>query len=88
MLAIALAAAPETGAKLRTAMGEANTFRVIFFAMTFFTLGVMSDFRRLWQEGIGRLTAVYAVSLFGFVIWVGLAISFLFFSGVQPPLVK
>jgi uncharacterized membrane protein YadS len=86
MLAVALGAGPELAGKLRAAMGEANTFRGIFFVMTFFTIGVMSDFRRLWAEGIGRLAAVYAVSLFGFVIWVGLLISYLFFAGVKPPL--
>jgi len=26
------------------------------------------------------------VSLFGFVIWVGLLISWLFFAGIKPPL--
>lgn len=88
VLALGLGAGPELGAKLRAAMGEANSFRGIFFVMTFFTIGVMSDFRRLWEEGIGRLAAVYALSLFGFVIWVGLAISFLFFAGVRPPLAQ
>ena len=34
----------------------------------------------------GKLTAVYAVSLFGFVVWVGLAISWIFFNGITPPL--
>jgi len=29
---------------------------------------------------------VYIISLFGFVIWVGLLISWLFFSGIHPPL--
>ncbi len=42
--------------------------------------------RTLWQEGFGKLVAVYAVSIFGFVIWVGLLISWLFFGGVTPPL--
>jgi hypothetical protein len=37
-------------------------------------------------EGIGKLAAVYIISLFGFVIWVGLIISWLFFSGIKPPL--
>ena len=68
-------------------MGEANVFRGIFFVLTFFTIGVMSNFRKLWEEGIGRLTAVYLLCLFGFVIWVGLAISLIFFAGVKPPLV-
>jgi hypothetical protein len=47
----------------------------------------MSNFRKLWEEGIGRLAAVYLLCLFGFVIWVGLVISFIFFGGVNPPLV-
>ena len=37
--------------------------------------------------GAGALAAVYLVSLFGFVIWVGLIISWPFFAGVKPPLV-
>ena len=68
------------------AIGEANTFRVIFFILTFFSIGVLSNFKQLWAEGIGKLAAVYFVSLFGFVIWVGLLISWLFFAGVKPPL--
>jgi hypothetical protein len=68
-------------------MGEANVFRGIFFVMTFFTIGVMSNFKKLWEEGIGKLAAVYLLCLFGFVIWVGLLISFLFFAGIKPPLV-
>jgi uncharacterized membrane protein YadS len=85
-LGLALGAPKEIAAKLPAAIGEANAFRVIFFILTFFSIGVLSNFRRLWQEGIGRLAAVYVVSLFGFVIWVGLLISWLFFSGVKPPL--
>src|SRR5438270_58826 len=86
ILAMALGATPDMTAKIKTAMSEANTFRGIFFVLTFFTIGVMSDFRKLWAEGIGRLAAVYLLSLFGFVIWVGLVISFIFFAGVKPPL--
>lgn len=83
-LALALGGA---GPKLTAAVGEANTFRVIFFILTFFSIGVLTDFRKLWREGLGKLAAVYLVSLFGFVIWVGLIISWLFFAGVKPPLV-
>ena len=70
---------------LTAAMSEANVFRQIFFVLTFFTIGLLADLRKLWQEGIGRLAAVYVVCLFGFVIWVGLAISWIFFQGVHPP---
>jgi uncharacterized membrane protein YadS len=86
ILGLALGAAPETMGKIKAAMGEANTFRGIFFVLTFFTIGVMSNFRKLWEEGIGKLAAVYVVCLFGFIIWVGLVISWVFFSGVKPPL--
>jgi hypothetical protein len=72
--------------KAKAAMGEANVFRSMFFVMTFFTIGLVSNFRRLWEEGIGRLAAVYVVCLFGFIIWIGLAISWVFFHGVKPPL--
>ena len=86
ILLLAAGATPATTAKIRAAMGEANAFRGIFFVMTFFTIGVMSNFRKLWEEGIGKLAAVYVVCLFGFVIWVGLVISWVFFGGVKPPL--
>jgi len=87
VLVMALGAEPELMGKIKASMGEANVFRGIFFVMTFFTIGVMSNFKKLWEEGIGKLAAVYLLCLFGFVIWVGLLISFLFFAGIKPPLV-
>jgi len=74
--------------KIKTSMGQANIFRGIFFVLTFFTIGVMSNFRRLWQEGIAKLAAVYVLCLFGYIIWVGLLISWLFFGGMLPPIAK
>jgi uncharacterized membrane protein YadS len=70
-----------------TAMNSPDLFRSIFFALTFFTIGVISNFRKLWEEGIGKLAAVYVLCLFGFIIWVGLAISYIFFHGIKPPIV-
>jgi uncharacterized membrane protein YadS len=87
-LYLALGTTADLAARLPAAIGEANTFRVIFFILTFFSIGVLSNFTKLWQEGFGKLAAVYLLSLFGFVIWVGLLISWLFFSGVKPPLVS
>jgi uncharacterized membrane protein YadS len=85
-LALAFGSSPATVQKLTPLITEANTFRVIFFILTFFSIGVLSNFRKLWADGFGKLAAVYFVSLFGFVIWVGLLISWIFFSGVKPPL--
>lgn len=71
----------------KVATGQMDTFRVLFIVLTFFTIGVVSNFKKLWEEGIGRLAAVYVLCLFGFIIWVGLLISWIFFHGVKPPTV-
>jgi uncharacterized membrane protein YadS len=71
-------------AELTRANASSNIFRQLFFVMTFFTIGLVSDFRKLWREGIGKLAVVYLISLFGFIIWIGLAISWIFFHGVRP----
>ncbi len=81
-----LKAPKATMSAAKAATGEANVFRGIFFVMTFFTIGLVSNFKKLWEEGIGKLAAVYVISLFGFIIWIGLIISWIFFHGVKPPL--
>ncbi|HEX4584982.1 MAG TPA: putative sulfate exporter family transporter [Burkholderiaceae bacterium] len=86
VLLLTWGASPEAVARIKSAAAQANVFRVIFFVLTFFSIGVLSNFRKLWQEGIGKLVAVYALTLFGFIIWVGLLISWIFFAGVKPPL--
>ena len=63
-----------------------NGLRVMFFLLTFFSIGLVSNFKKLLEEGIGRLAIVYVVCLFGFIIWVGLFISYLFFHGMTPPI--
>jgi hypothetical protein len=87
-----LVTVPETKKQIKpgpakSSTDQANTFRVLFFCLTFFTIGVNSNFRKLWEEGIGKLAAVYVVGLFGFIIWFGLIVSWVFFGGVHPPIV-
>jgi hypothetical protein len=73
---------------LRAGIAEVDLFRGYFFVMTFFSIGLASNFRKLWAEGLARLAAVYLVCLFGFVIWIGLVISWLFFHGYLPAVVS
>jgi uncharacterized membrane protein YadS len=87
VLALGLAL-PSFVPKIKASMAEANVFRALFFVMTFFAIGMLSNFRKLWQEGIAKLAGVYVLCLFGYIIWVGLLISWLFFHGVLPPVVK
>jgi uncharacterized membrane protein YadS len=78
---------PALASGLAAATAQTDPVRGLFFAMTFFTIGMASDLKRLWAEGIGRLALIYAISLFGFIIWIGLAISWIFFHGAHPPII-
>lgn len=71
--------------KAKSSSSQGDVFRGLFFLLCFFTIGLVSNFKKLMEEGLGKLAAVYCISLFGFIIWVGLFISWLFFHGVKPP---
>jgi uncharacterized membrane protein YadS len=86
VLLIVCTMSPDSVPAARLGSEEANVYRQLFFVITFLCIGLVTDFRRLRAEGLGRLAAVYAVSLFGFVIWIGLVISWVFFHGMKPPL--
>ena len=73
------------GAKVGT--DEANGLRTILFALCFFSIGLITNVRKLWDAGMGRIVAVYTVCLFAFILWVGLFISWLFYHGIMPPIV-
>ena len=87
VLLVLVAWRPDLRAAAGLASEEGTAFRVLLFAMTFFTIGLASNFKKLREEGIWRLAAVYVVSLFGFIIWIGLLISWVFFHGIKPPIV-
>ena len=66
---------------------QANALRTIFFGLCFFSIGMVTDVRKLWAAGMGRIIAVYVVCLFGFIIWVGLLVSWIFYHGITPPII-
>lgn len=66
---------------------QANGLRTLFFALCFFSIGLITNVRKLWDAGMGRIVAVYSVCLFGFILWVGLLVSWLFYHGIMPPVV-
>lgn len=65
--------------------GQANLLRAVFFGLCFFSIGLVTNVRKLWKSGLGRVIGVYAVALVGFIIWVGLFISYIFYHGIVPP---
>ena len=87
MLWICWGAPKDLMARASAGIGNGDILRSLFFALCFFSIGLVSNFRKLWEEGIGRLAVVYIVALFGFIIWIGLIISWIFFHGIHPPIV-
>lgn len=79
--------APEIMSSLKTSMGPLqDTYRHLFFMLTFVAIGINTDVRALLQEHVGRVFGAYAFNLFVIVIWIGLAIALTFFSGFLPPI--
>ena len=68
-----------------TGSSHANALRTIFFSLCFFSVGLAANFRKLWVVGIGRVIAVYGLCVFGFILWIGLLICWVFYHGVMPP---
>ncbi|MFZ5648085.1 MAG: putative sulfate exporter family transporter [Bacillota bacterium] len=79
---------PEIVKPAKAGADQANAVRSLFFALCFFSIGLVTNVRKLWAEGMGRIVVVYAVCLFGFILWVGLGISWIFYHGIMPPLAK
>jgi len=77
---------PQVVQQAKTGSDHANALRTIFFALCFFSIGLVTNVRKLWAEGMSRIVAIYAICLFGFILWVGLFISWLFYHGIMPPL--
>lgn len=66
---------------------QANVLRTTFFALCFFSIGLVTNVRKLLAAGMARIVAAYAFSLFFFILWVGLFISWLFYHGLTPPVI-
>jgi len=82
---LALGTPADIAKNVPAAIGEANTFRVIFFILTSSRSACCRTSKRRGRR-VCQARRVYFVSLYGFVIWVGLLISWIFFHGITPPL--
>jgi len=60
-------------------------FRKLFFMLTFMSLGIITDFKKLKEAQFGKMVWVYFVALFLFIIPVALIVSYLFHHGMQIP---
>jgi uncharacterized membrane protein YadS len=59
--------------------------RKLFFMLTFMSLGIITDFKKLREAQFGKMVWVYFVALFLFIIPVAILISYLFHHGMEIP---
>jgi uncharacterized membrane protein YadS len=62
-----------------------GSLRKFFFMLTFTSIGIVTDFRELAKEGLGRLAAAYGTVLLVVIIPIGLFLAWLFHHGMMPP---
>ncbi len=61
--------------------------RHLFFVLTFTSIGLVTNFRKLAEEHMGRLALVYGLSLLFIIIPIGWALAWIFHNGLTPPVV-
>ena len=59
--------------------------RKLFFMLTFMSLGIITDFKKLKEAQFGKMVWVYFVGLFFFIIPVAMLIAYLFHHGMEIP---
>jgi uncharacterized membrane protein YadS len=63
-----------------------GSFRKFLFMITFFSIGVVTDFSKL--KGMGRLTLLYAIALFAIIAPIAYLVAWIFHHGMLPPVVE
>ncbi|MEJ2314287.1 MAG: putative sulfate exporter family transporter [Nitrospirota bacterium] len=59
--------------------------RKLFFMLTFMSLGIITDFKKLKEAQFGKMVWVYFVALFLFIIPVAMLVAYLFHHGMTIP---
>ena len=62
-----------------------GSLRKFFFMLTFTSIGIVTDFRELAKEGLGRLTLAYGTILLFIIIPIGFFLAWVFHHGMMPP---
>ncbi|MGD9160089.1 MAG: putative sulfate exporter family transporter [Desulfobacteraceae bacterium] len=71
---------------LESALGPVEgSLRKFFFMLTFTSIGIVTDFRELAKEGLGKLTLAYGTVLLIVIIPIGFLLAWLFHHGMMPP---
>jgi hypothetical protein len=61
--------------------------RKLFFMLTFVSIGVITDFKKLAEARFGKMVLVYFIALFLFIIPVAILVGWIFHHGMTVPTV-
>ncbi len=64
-----------------------GVMRKLFFMLTFTSIGIITDFKKLAEARFGRMIFVYFVALFIFIVPVALIVGYIFHHGMMVPIV-
>jgi len=62
--------------------------RKLFFMLTFLSIGIITDFKKLAEARFGKMIFVYFIALFVFIIPIAVIVSYIFHHGMTVPLAK
>jgi uncharacterized membrane protein YadS len=80
--------APEVKAAAKVgAVPVEKGMRKLFFMLTFLSIGVITDFKKLAEARFGRMVFVYFIALFVFIIPVAVIVGWIFHHGMQVPVI-
>jgi uncharacterized membrane protein YadS len=69
------------------AMPVEKGMRKLFFVLTFLSIGVITDFKKLAEARFGKMVFVYLIALFLFIIPVAIVVGYIFHHGMTVPVV-
>ena len=62
--------------------------RKLFFMLTFFSIGVNTDFKKLAEARFGKIIFLYLIALFVFILPVAIGIAWIFHHGMKVPVIQ
>jgi uncharacterized membrane protein YadS len=78
---------PDVGDQIKVgAVPVEKGMRGLFFMLTFLSIGVITDFKKLAEARFGKMVFAYIIALFAFIIPVAIAVAWIFHHGMQVPI--
>jgi len=65
-----------------------HTLRHLFFMLTFTSIGIITDFKKLAEAKFGKMIFVYLIALFVFIVPVAIIVAWIFHHGMTIPIIK